>query len=79
MQGLSILGHVAFFHLVQKTPAGGQFENVHLGTKSVSLVGWFQFILFTDGSQRLGTEVALGRKEEKFTPSGCDSPWTKIN
>lgn len=32
-----------------------------------------------DGSQGLGTEVALGMKEENFTPNGCDSPWTKIN
>lgn len=62
----------------RKPPAGEQFGNVHLAT-----VGFFVqlvcFILSTDGSQGLGTEVALGMKEENFTPSGCDSPWTKIN
>ena len=32
-----------------------------------------------DGSLGLGTEVALGRREEKFTPHGCDALRMKIN
>lgn len=65
--------------MVQTPPVGAEFENVHLATKPGSLVGWVGFILLTDGSWRRRTEVVLGMKEEKFTPSGCDSPRTKIN
>ena len=32
-----------------------------------------------DGSLGLGTEVALGRREEKFTSRGCDALQMKIN
>lgn len=70
--------HVAFPHRPRKPPAGGQFGNVHLATVAF-FVQLVCFILSMDGSQGLGTEVALGMKEENFTPSGCDSPWTKIN
>lgn len=59
-------------------PAGGSLEKYPSGHKA-GFFGWLVLVFSVDGSQGLGTEVALGMQEEKFTPSGCDSPWMKIN
>lgn len=66
--------------MVQKLPAGGRVWKCPSSHKA-RLFGWLVglVLFFPRVAQTLRTEVVLGMKEEKFTPSGCDSPGMKIN
>ena len=73
-RALSIREHVTLLHVV-KDPQ--QVDSLQMWPQT-----HFHCLLLVpslDDSLGLGTEVALGRREEKFTPHGCDALRMKIN
>lgn len=73
-RAFSIREHVTLLHVVEDPQ---QVDSLQMWLQT-----HFHCLLLVpspDGSLGLGTEVALGRREEKFTSRGCDALQMKIN
>ena len=73
-RALSIRGPVALLHVVEDPQ---QVDSLQMWPQTHFLC--LLLVPSPDGSLGLRTEVALGRREEKFTPRGCDALRMKIN